>query len=151
MTPTVRPMRWWDVEAVLPLERELFSDDTWSARIFWSELAQPSSRHYVVATDDAGSEAVVGYAGLAVFPDEAHVLTLGVRTDRQGSGVGGLLLRDLLGAAEQRGTRRVLLEVRAGNTAAEHLYTRHGFVPVGVRKRYYQPSGADAVVMVRDG
>lgn len=172
MTVLVRPMRWWDIPAVLPLERDLFWDDTWSERVFWSELAQVRSRHYVVAEDVAaemagqgagqpsveqsdpggtGAPSVVGYAGLAVYPDEAHVLTLGVRGDRQGAGVGTLLLRDLLDAAEARDARRVLLEVRAGNLPAERLYTRHGFAPIGIRKRYYQPSGADAVVMVREG
>ena len=172
MTVLVRSMRWWDIPAVLLLERDLFWDDTWSERVFWSELAQVRSRHYVVAEDvvaemageyagqpsteqpDAGgtgAPGVVGYAGLAVYPDEAHVLTLGVRADRQGTGVGTLLLRDLLDAAEARDARRVLLEVRAGNLPAERLYTRHGFAPIGIRKRYYQPSGADAVVMVREG
>ncbi|HEX5494025.1 MAG TPA: ribosomal protein S18-alanine N-acetyltransferase [Mycobacteriales bacterium] len=151
-------MRWWDIAAVVPLERDLFRDDTWSERVFWSELAQVRTRHYVVASEHAGTAAgagpdgtVVGYAGLAVYADEAHVLTLGVRADRQNGGVGGSLLRDLLGAADRRGARRVLLEVRAGNLPAERLYARYGFAPIGIRKRYYQPSGADAVVMVREG
>jgi [ribosomal protein S18]-alanine N-acetyltransferase len=147
-------MRWWDVGPVAGLERELFADDTWSERVFWSELAQVDTRHYVVAVEDGGGGpdvTVVGYAGLAVYADEAHVLTLGVRGDRRGRGVGALLLRDLLDHAQARGVRRVLLEVRAGNVPAERLYARHGFIPIGVRKRYYQPSGADAVVMVRNG
>ncbi|HEY9473419.1 MAG TPA: ribosomal protein S18-alanine N-acetyltransferase [Mycobacteriales bacterium] len=168
MTVTVRPMRWWDIAAVLPLERGLFSDDTWSGRVFWSELAQ-QTRHYAVAAESAecaddaddpeaggaadatDAESVIGYAGLAVYTDEAHVLTLGVRADRQGTGVGGLLLRDLLDAADRRGVRRVLLEVRVGNVPAERLYARYGFVQIGIRRRYYQPSGADAAVMVREG
>lgn len=157
MTVTVRPMRWWDIADVLPLERGLFSDDTWSERMFWSELAQ-QTRHYAVAvesTPEPGASptdtpTVIGYAGLAVYTDEAHVLTLGVRVDRQGAGVGGLLLRDLLDAAHRRGAHRVLLEVRVGNTPAERLYARHGFVQIGIRRRYYQPSGADAAVMVRE-
>lgn len=186
MTVTVRPMRWWDITDVVALEQELFTDDTWSERTFWSELAQPDNRHYVVATepggratedgadsadsatDDATEGApadttdraesaavadgpVIGYAGLAVYADEGHVLTLGVRTDRQGGGLGGVLLRELLAAADRRGARRVLLEVRDGNLPAERLYLRHGFTRIGVRRRYYQPSGADAVVMVRGG
>lgn len=160
-------MRWWDIDAVVRLEWELFSDDTWSERIFWSELAQVDSRYYIVAVETQGTAAaagepaagavtdpcgpVVGYAGVAVYADEAHVLTLGVRGDRQRRGVGALLLRDLLAHTKARNARRVLLEVRAGNVPAERLYARHGFTPIGIRKRYYQPSGADAVVMVRDG
>ena len=62
---------------------------------------------------------VVGYAGLAVFGDEAHVHTIGVAGAAQRRGLGATLLRDLLAAA---GDRRVLLEVRADNEAAQRLY-----------------------------
>ena len=136
-------MRWWHVPAVMVLEGELFGAEAWSAAAYWSELAETATRRYVVAVD--GGE-VVGYAGLAVFGDEAHVLTLGVAGAAQGRGLGGTLLRDLLAAA---GDRRVLLDVRADNEVAQRLYRRHGFVPVGRRRRYYRPSGVDAVVMAR--
>ena len=56
------------------------------------------------------------------------------------------LLRDLLAAA---GPRRILLDVRVDNATAQRLYERHGFVPIGRRRRYYQPSGTDALVMAR--
>jgi ribosomal protein S18 acetylase RimI-like enzyme len=79
------------------------------------------------------------------------VLTLGVATAEQGRGLGAALLRDLLDAAERAGAREVLLDVRADNPVAQRLYARHGFVPIGVRRRYYQPSGTDAVVMRREG
>jgi [ribosomal protein S18]-alanine N-acetyltransferase len=92
---------------------------------------------------------VLGYAGLAVYDDEAHVLTLGVTRSAQGRGIGTALLVDLLAAADARGAPRVLLDVRADNAAAQRLYARHGFVPIGRRRRYYQPSGTDAVVMAR--
>jgi [ribosomal protein S18]-alanine N-acetyltransferase len=137
-------MRWWHVPDVMELEHELFGAEAWSAAAYWSELAETATRHYVVATD--GADRVVGYAGLAVFGDEAHVLTIGVAGAAQGRGLGAALLRDLLAAA---GGRRVLLEVRADNEVAQQLYRRHGFTPVGRRRRYYQPSGVDAVVMAR--
>jgi ribosomal-protein-alanine N-acetyltransferase len=111
---------------------------------FWNELAETDTRHYVVALLDG---AVVGYAGLAVFGDEAHVLTIGVTGSVQRGGIGTALLRDLLAVA---GPRRVLLDVRVDNAVAQRLYERHGFVPVGRRRRYYQPSGTDAVVMARE-
>jgi ribosomal-protein-alanine N-acetyltransferase len=139
-------MRWWHLAEVMVCERELFGPEEWSEAAFWNELAETGSRHYVVATD---GEAVIGYAGLAVFGDEAHVLTIGVATAAQGRGIGAALLADLLAVAEARGARRVLLDVRVDNEVAQRLYRRHGFVPVGVRRRYYQPSGVDAVVMAR--
>ena len=137
-------MRWWHVEPVLRLEHELFPEETWSAAAFWNELAESDTRHYVVAVHDG---AVVGYAGLATFGDEAHVLTIGVTRTVQRGGIGTALLRDLLAAA---GPRRVLLDVRVDNTVAQRLYERHGFVPIGRRRRYYQPSGTDALVMARE-
>ncbi|HYT10856.1 MAG TPA: ribosomal protein S18-alanine N-acetyltransferase [Mycobacteriales bacterium] len=137
-------MRWWHVAEVMVLEDELFEAETWSAAAFWNELAETASRHYVVAAAD---ERVVGYAGLAIFGDEAHVLTVGVAGSAQGRGIGTALLRDLLAVADLRGARRVMLDVRADNEVAQRLYRRHGFVPVGRRRRYYQPSGVDAVVM----
>ena len=145
MTATIRRMRWWDIEALLPTEQALFSDDAWSARTFWSELAGvPETRHYVVA-DDAGD--VVGYAGMAASADQGDVQTLGVRADRQGSGVGRRLLDELLDEARRRQVRDVFLEVRADNPAAQSLYERAGFSVITRRRGYYQPSGTDALVM----
>ena len=137
-------MRWWHVAPVLVLEQELFGEETWSAAAFWNELAETDTRYYVVALV-AGE--VVGYAGLAVVGAEAHVLTIGVTGSAQGRGIGTLLLRDLLATA---GGRTVFLDVRVDNDVAQRLYQRHGFVPVGRRRRYYQPSGTDALVMARE-
>ncbi|MFL6129278.1 MAG: ribosomal protein S18-alanine N-acetyltransferase [Mycobacteriales bacterium] len=137
-------MRWWQITDVMVLEHELFAAETWSEAAFWNELADTATRHYVVALDEGR---LVGYAGLGVFGDEAHVLTIGVTGSAQGRGLGTALLLDLLAAA---GDRRVLLDVRADNEVAQRLYRRHGFAPVGRRRHYYQPSGVDAVVMARD-
>lgn len=139
-------MRWWHVAALLPLERALFGEQPWTERMFWSELGQLDTRHYVVAVD---GEDVVGYAGLCDYPDEAWVQTMAVAASHQGRGTGALLLTDLLDEAARRRQRVVSLEVRAGNDRAQRLYERHGFVRTGVRRRYYQPSGEDAVLMTR--
>jgi ribosomal-protein-alanine N-acetyltransferase len=144
VTVALRPMRWWDIEAILPLERELFRYDPWSAEQFWSELAGvPATRWYVVA-EDAGE--VVGYAGLATAGEEADVQTLAVCRSRQRTGVGSALLDALLAEAARRGCRRVFLEVRADNAAAIALYERRGFERVALRRAYYA-DGADALVM----
>jgi [ribosomal protein S18]-alanine N-acetyltransferase len=147
MSVTLRDMRWWDIEAVLQLERALFVDDAWTDTMFWSELAEHESRHYVVADIDGG---IVGYAGLCAYPSgEAYVQTIGVAADRRRTGIGTLLLTDLLDDAQRRGCSHVDLEVRADNDEAIRLYATHGFRRIGVRRGYYQPSGADAVVMRR--
>lgn len=148
-TWTTAPFRWWHVDPVLALERELFAPDCWSPELFWSELAQQAAgvRHYVVAEDPVG---VAGYAGLATGADEAYVQTLGVATRAQGRGIGGALLAVLLAEADRVGARRVGLEVRTENVAAHRLYEHAGFRVVGVRRGYYQPSGGDAHVMIRE-
>ena len=70
-----------------------------------------------------------------------------MRDDHQGEGIGTALLTDLIAAAAARGCRDVFLDVRADNSRARLLYRRAGFTEVGVRPGYYQPSGADAIVM----
>lgn len=132
-----------DISTMVELEEILFPGDSpWSAAMFAGELA--AGYHYVVHRDGAG--AVDGYAGLALLGDEAEVHTIGVRPAAQGAGVGRALLRDLLAHA---GPRRVVLEVRTDNVPAIALYESEGFVILGVRRRYYQPSGADAYTMAR--
>jgi ribosomal-protein-alanine N-acetyltransferase len=139
-------MRWWHVEQVLPVEQALFGEEPWTARTFWSELGQLDTRHYLVASS---GEEVVGYAGLCDYPDEAWVQTMAVAPSAQGQGLGARLLEALLAEAERRRQRTVRLEVRADNDRAQALYARHGFVREGLRRGYYQPSGVDAVLMVR--
>jgi ribosomal-protein-alanine N-acetyltransferase len=143
-------MRLADLPAVLRLEEELFAPDTWTAAMYRDELSRTDTRHYLVAEDeDDGGPRVVGYAGLIAYPDEAHVATIGVATGRQGEGIGARLLDALLEEADRR-SPVVLLEVRADNELAQGLYRRRGFTEIGRRRGYYQPSGADAVVMRRE-
>jgi ribosomal-protein-alanine N-acetyltransferase len=147
VTARLRPMRLADLPAVMVLEEELFAPDTWTAAMYRDELSRTDTRWYLVAEDDG---AVVGYAGLIAYPDEAHVATIGVAGARQGEGLGALLLDALLAEADHRGSPVVLLEVRADNEVAQGLYRRRGFAEIGRRRGYYQPSGADAVVMKRE-
>ena len=147
MTVGLRPMRLADLPAVLELEEELFAPDTWTAAMYRDELARTDTRWYLVAED---GDTVVGYAGLIAYPDEAHVATIGVAGTRQGEGIGARLLDALLTEADRRRVPVVLLEVRADNELAQGLYRRRGFAEIGRRRGYYQPSGADAVVMKRE-
>ena len=139
-------MRWWHVAALMPVERALFAPEPWTERLFWSELGQLDTRHYLVALDD--QDDVVGYAGLCDYPDEAFVQTIAVAPAAQGTGLGSRLLVALLDEAARRRQRTVSLEVRADNTPAQRLYDRHGFVRSGVRRGYYA-GGVDALVLTR--
>jgi ribosomal-protein-alanine N-acetyltransferase len=149
MNAVVEPMRWWHIPEVHAVEVDLFPADPWSVEQFWQELAQPT-RHYLVVRDESG---IIGYAGAFVLAPDADVQTVGVRADRQGSGVARLLLQDLLAEAGEGGATHVMLEVRADNAPAIALYGSLGFARISERRRYY-PDGTDAVIMrrhVRDG
>jgi ribosomal-protein-alanine N-acetyltransferase len=142
----VRPLRWWDLAVVVDLERRLFPADPWSAELFWGELAGvPRTRHYVIAEDAGG--AVLGYAGLAAVGGTADVQTVGVSPQAQGRGIGRRLLGELLGEARRRGCSAVLLEVRADNAAAQHLYAQLGFERISTRRGYYEQGRVDADVL----
>ncbi len=149
---SVRPMRWWDVEVLPTIDHGLFGADAWSAEQFWSELAGvPASRWYAVAAEAADGEdggEIVGYAGLATGADQAEVQTMAVRPDRQGRGLGRLLLEAVLAEAGRRGAAEIFLEVRRDNEPARALYARSGFTQVAVRVRYYG-DGTDALVLRR--
>ena len=148
MSRSLRVMTPADLEAVLGLELSSFGEEAWSRRMLEAELAaQPGSRYYLIASDDG---VITGYAGLLVASTQADVLTLAVAADRWGQGTGAALLEALLAEAERRGCTEVFLEVRTDNDRAQRLYRSHGFVQIGIRKGYYQPSGADALVMRRD-
>lgn len=135
-----------DIAPVMALEHALFDDEAWTEGMLRDELGG-DGRCYLVAEVDG---VVVGYAGLCVYAEEAFIQTIGVAADQQRRGIGRTLLRALIAEADERDATALLLEVRADNVAAQALYAVHGFVPVGLRKGYYQPSGADAVVMRRE-
>lgn len=145
-TATITPMRWWHIESLLPIEADLFGVEQWSAGMFWNELAH---RHfYVVALED---DAIAGYGGIAVGPDESWVQNIAVRRDRQRTGLGRALLETLLDFSDGHGIGTVILEVAVNNLSAQRLYSAYGFDGVGVRRGYYQPTNTDALVMRRDG
>jgi ribosomal-protein-alanine N-acetyltransferase len=93
---------------------------------------------------------IVGYAGIWVMTDEAHVTTIASHPDVRGRGVGELLLVALIHRGIEVGARWTTLEVRASNTVAQSLYRKYTFKEMGVRKRYYSDNGEDALVMWTD-
>jgi len=141
---TLAPLRHEDAERCAEIEHAVFpGDDPWSPDAFRGELA--GNTCYVGAY--AAGE-LVGYAGLALTDFESSVHTIAVHTDWQGGGIGKALLRALLARADEEGLP-VFLEVRTDNARAISLYLAHGFEHLGLRRRYYQPSGADAYTMGR--
>ncbi|MFC3346816.1 ribosomal protein S18-alanine N-acetyltransferase [Streptomyces echinoruber] len=143
-------MRWWDIEPVIALEKDLFPEDAWSRGMFWSELAHargPSATRYYTVAECGGR--LVGYAGLAASGDQGDVQTIAVARDHWGTGLGSRLLTELLRAATAFECAEVMLECRVDNVRAQKLYERFGFEPIGLRRGYYQPGNVDALVMRR--
>lgn len=156
VTPRLREMRWWDIDPVLELEKDLFPLDAWSRGMFWSELAHArgaeATRRYLVALD---GDRLIGYAGLAASGTASDsgsaavgdIQTIAVARDHWGTGLGGILLTELLSAASDFECHEVMLECRVDNVRAQKLYERYGFEPIGFRRGYYQPGNVDALVM----
>jgi [ribosomal protein S18]-alanine N-acetyltransferase len=140
---TLSPMRRRHVRDVLAIERVVYPRP-WSAALFFSELAQRASRHYLVAHH---GRTLVGYGGLMCHLDEGHITTLAVRPEFQHRKVGSRVLLALVEEARSRPVRSLALEVRVANWPAQRLYSWFGFRPVGVRKNYYAETGEDALVM----
>ena len=138
------PMRRRHLRSVLRIEGQQQSPG-WSLGLFMAELARADDRCYLVAR---ASGSVVGFGGLLYVGDEAHLTTLAVHSAHLRRQVGSRLLLALCRDALGRGTVTAMtLEVRAGNLAAQGLYRRFGFAPVGVRRAYYRDPEEDALVM----
>jgi [ribosomal protein S18]-alanine N-acetyltransferase len=139
----VDPMRFEDVPAVHEIERMSFRTP-WPAYAFEQELRGNRLARYVVAR---AGDRVVGFAGIWLMVDEAHVTTFGVHPDWRRQGIGRQLLLNLAELSAAIGARRMTLEVRATNHAAQALYRAFGFEIAGRRHRYYSDDGEDALVM----
>jgi [ribosomal protein S18]-alanine N-acetyltransferase len=90
---------------------------------------------------------VVGYGGLWLMVDEAHVTSIAVRPEFRGKGLGQLVMLALFGVAIEKEARWMTLEVRVSNTGAQALYKKLGFREAGIRPRYYTDNNEDAVIM----
>jgi len=90
---------------------------------------------------------IIGFAGMWLAFDEAHVTTIGVDPPHRGLGLGELLLLCMFDEAVARGANWLTLEVRVTNAAAQALYRKYGFTAHGTRKRYYSDNNEDALIM----
>lgn len=92
-------------------------------------------------------ELIVGFIGVWMLPDEAHVVTVAVREGYRRQGLGEQLLISAIETAQEQGQSLVTLEVRVSNEAAIKLYEKYGFEQVGLRPRYYSDNHEDAYVL----
>jgi len=95
-------------------------------------------------------EFIVGFAGFWILADEAHIISIAVRSEYLRQGIGELLLLALIDLAMELGANIITLEVRVSNTAAQQLYDKYGFIQVGRRRAYYVDNREDALIMLTD-
>lgn len=131
----------------MSMERTIFPDDAWTTEQMAQGLSSPYA-HYVVV--EQGGD-IIGYAGAFHLPgdDVADIHTIAVAASARGHGVGAELFDNLLSWCATDGARRILLEVRSDNLAAQNLYQSRGFQTIAIREGYYQPANVDALVMER--
>ena len=171
-TFTLEPMRAGDIDEVRLIERQCFPTP-WPKESFRYELERNRMAHYLILRRDAVDgevvpepierpglfrrlfrrnhvdrpTSIVGFAGLWLMVDEAHITTLAIAPDYQGKGLGELLLVGVTEVCAAYGAKMMTLEVRPSNAIAQKLYGKYGFTGQGVRPHYYSDDGEDALVM----
>jgi ribosomal-protein-alanine N-acetyltransferase len=133
---------------VMAVERAAYTSG-WPATAFERELTQNAMARYVVLRSESEGQ-VIGFAGLWLMVDEAHVVTVAVRPERRREGFGRVLVHGLVNVAIGHGMALATLEVRTSNAAARALYGKYGFYEVGLRKKYYSDNHEDAVIMTTE-
>ncbi len=130
------------IPPILEIEK-LCESSPWSEGAFRNELDHDHGIFLVAIIKGE----IVGYGGVWVLADEAHITTIAVHPDQQRKGIGRTIMDELIDRAKERGAVCSTLEVRAGNVPAITLYENMGYVRSGLRKRYYPDNNEDAVIM----
>ncbi len=139
----IRLMTKDDIEKVLIVENSSFPTP-WSKNAFVSELANAGFTRYFVAEC---LDQIVGYAGMWIILDEAHITNIAVHPNWRGKRIGEALLCRVIEDAVLAGCIGITLEVRVSNDVARNLYRKYGFTDEGIRKGYYTDNNEDAVIM----
>jgi len=141
----LRPEDFPEVEAI---EASSF-EAGWTPTAFQREIETNRLARYIVVRE-GGSGRIVGFAGLWLVVDEAHIVTVAVSPEERRHGYGRLLVHGLIELARAEGMDSATLECRESNDAARSLYAKYGFYEVGRRDRYYADNGEDAVIMTTE-
>lgn len=135
-----------DIEDVFEVEQKSFSVP-WTKDAFVSEIIHNEKARYVVLEIDGK---VLGYGGFWKILDEGHITNIALHPEIRGKGYSNLMIEELLKIAEKEKIVGMTLEVRASNKVAQGLYEKYGFKSCGIRPKYYQDNGEDALIMWRN-
>lgn len=139
----IRPMTLEDIDGVLEIEHASFPTP-WSREAFFNEVEKNHFATYLVVEHQ---DRLIGYCGLWVIIDEAHITNIAVLPEYRGNKIGELLLRQVMHLSRALGAKSITLEVRISNNRAKRLYEKLGFQEGGIRKNYYTDNNEDAMVM----
>ncbi len=139
----IRRLLYTDLPDVIAIERRVFPTP-WSLAMFVLELSKQTG----ICLAALSEQRLVGYLICSRYDAVWHVMNVAVDVDHQRMGLASALLAELYLRVND-GDARFTLEVRRSNAVAIHLYEREGFRAAGVRRRYYQDNGEDALVMWR--
>ena len=145
MSRVVREMQAVDLPNVYGLECRTFPRP-WSLRLFSQELAGDSSITLVCEVDGV----LVGYLVADMFVDVWHLMNVAVEASLRRQHIASGLIEAYFAITERHAHRGHTLEVRVSNESAIELYRSFGFVSTGVRPRYYDDDGEDALIMWKD-
>ncbi|MFB1083126.1 ribosomal protein S18-alanine N-acetyltransferase [Jeotgalibacillus sp. JSM ZJ347] len=138
-----RWMKYGDIDDVLAVENASFSAP-WSREAFENEMTINQFAKYLLLEVDG---TVVGYCGLWLVMDEAHITNVAVVPELRGRKLGEKLMVKVMDMLRDEGVKMMTLEVRVSNYIAQSLYEKLGFLKGGIRKNYYSDNGEDALVM----
>lgn len=140
----IRKMTPMDIDAIMRIEVESFTLP-WSRESYLGELKNNFATYLV---GDYEGE-VIGYGGIWVVFEEAHITNVAVASEYRKAGVGRVLMEELERAARSKAAHRIVLEVRPSNAAALALYRGLGYLTSGLRKEYYSDNNEDALLMTK--
>ena len=139
----IRRLLYTDLPQVIAIERRVFPTP-WSLAMFVLELSKQTGVCLAALRDGR----LVGYLVCSRYDTVWHVMNIAVDLPHQRTGLATELLAELYSRVGDQ-QARFTLEVRRSNAVAIHLYEREGFRAAGIRRRYYQDNGEDALVMWR--
>ncbi|WP_425490393.1 ribosomal protein S18-alanine N-acetyltransferase [Heyndrickxia vini] len=132
-----------DLDGIMDVEVQSFSLP-WSREAFYNEFVKNHFARYFVIVDQ---EKIIGYCGVWLVVDEAHITNIAILPEYRGQKLGELLLSSIMDYSIQQGAKSMTLEVRVSNVIAQSLYKKLGFFEGGIRKSYYTDNQEDALVM----
>ncbi|ACJ32589.1 ribosomal protein S18-alanine N-acetyltransferase [Anoxybacillus sp. LAT_35] len=143
MNVSFRFMTIQDLDRIVEIEQRSFTLP-WSRSSFHQELTNNPYARYIVMEHDGQ---IIGYCGMWLVMDEAHITNIAVLPEFRGKKLGEALMKQAMALAREEGAKTMTLEVRVSNIVAQSLYRKLGFLNGGIRKRYYSDNQEDALVM----